>query len=260
MKSLIYYIDRWNSTQTPYLIKNVISAICIFALTCFAVKSGAFEEYTATRACLFAVLMCNIWSGTFNSIALFYSESEYITDDLNKFLSVSTYVVANLLIQLFLCIVEALACTVIFKLFYNYETAGIALDNRNIEYSITFFLILISADMLGFLVGMLIKNITSAMSIIPIILIIQFLFSGCLFELEGILRTFAKFTTAKWGFAALGAITNLNSYLPSDTKNELFEYSSTHVIYCWKQLFLLAVVCFVGSGILLYGRINKYDK
>lgn len=256
MKNLIYYIDRWNSTQVPYLIKNIVSGICIFVLTCFAVKSGAFEEYTATKACLFAVLMCNIWSGTFNSIALFYSESDYITDDLNKFLSVRTYVIANLLIQLFLCLVESVTCTVVFKIFYHYDAVGLAVKNRNMEYSITFFLILISADMLGFLVGMIIKNITSAMSIIPIILIVQFLFSGCLFELEGILQIFARFTTAKWGFAALGAITNLNSYLPPGSENGLFEYSATYIFYCWKQLILLAVVCFVGSGILLYIRIN----
>lgn len=257
MRSLVYYIDRWSSTQIPYLVKNIISAICIFALTCFAVKSGAFEEYTATKACLFAVLMCNIWSGTFNSIALFYSESEYITDDLNKFLSVKTYVVANLLIQLLLCLVEALTCTMLFKLFYNYDATGIVFENKSMEYSVTFFLILISADILGFLVGMIIKNITSAMSIIPIILIVQFLFSGCLFDLEGILLTFARFTTAKWGFAALGAITNLNAYLPAGAENSLFEYSANYIFYCWQQLLLLTAICFVGSGFLLYLRINK---
>ena len=122
MRDLIYYISRWNSTNAGYLQKNVLSSVGIFALACYATKSGVFEVYSSTRTCLFSILMCNVWSGTFNSIALFYSESEYVTDDLNKFLSVKTYVIANLIIQLFLCLVESALSIVLFELFYDYWT------------------------------------------------------------------------------------------------------------------------------------------
>ena len=260
MRNLIYYINRWTSTQVPYLIKNLLSVVCILTLTCFAVRSGAFEEYAATRACLFAILMCNIWSGTFNSIAMFYSESDYLLDDLNKFLSVKVYVFSNFLIQVFLCLIEALVSTVIFNAFYDYDPTGIIFENKSIEYAITFFLILCSADMLGFLVGMTIRNITSAMSIIPIILIVQFLFSGCLFELEGILNKLANFTTAKWGFSALGSITNLNHYLPPGSESDLFECSLPFIVSCWQQLSLISIICFIGAGGLLYIRINRSNN
>ena len=142
-----------------YLIKNICSALLIFLLTCLAVKKGSFESYSETKACLFALLMCNVWSGTFNSIALFFSESEYMVDDLKKIISVRTYVIANLLIQVFLCVVEALVCTVALDIMHNIDTIGLVFDNIYLDYFITFFLVLISADMLGFLVGMFIENI-----------------------------------------------------------------------------------------------------
>ena len=81
MKGLVYYLERWCSTNIPYIIKNVITSAFIFGFACNAVKDGAFEVYGSTKSCLFTLLMCTIWSGIFNSIALFYSESEYVLDD-----------------------------------------------------------------------------------------------------------------------------------------------------------------------------------
>lgn len=78
--------------------------------------------------------------------------------------------------QTFICLIEAMICIAVFNGFYDYSEQGI-IFNRNIEYFITFFSILISADMLGFAIGMVVTNIASAMSVIPIILIVQFLFS-----------------------------------------------------------------------------------
>lgn len=260
MRTLVYYITRWNQTNLGYLIKNICSACIIFLVTCIAVKKGSFENFTETKACLFALLMCNVWSGIFNSIALFFSESDYMVDDLRKFLSVRTYIVANLIIQTFLCLIESLVCTVVFVILYDIELEGLVFQNVYFDYTITFFLVLISSDMLGFLVGMFIQNIGSAMSVIPMILIVQFLFSGCLFELDGLMGRIAIITSAKWGFAALGAITDLNSYLPPNIQYALFEHDSGYVFQCWQQLGMIAIACFVGASAALYFLMNSYDR
>lgn len=260
MRKLIYHIIRWNLTNMEYLVKNICSACLIFFVTCIAVKKGAFESYSETKACLFALLMCNVWSGTFNSIALFFSESEYMIDDLKKFLSVRTYVFANLIIQAFLCLIEALVCTVLLVLVYKIKNSGLVFSNIYLDYFVTFYLVLLSADMLGFCVGMLIKNIGSAMSVIPLILIVQFLFSGCLFDLEGLMSKVAIVTSAKWGFAALGAITNLNSYLPEGMELSLFEQTSSYVVQCWQQLGIITAICFIGAAAILYFRMNQYNQ
>lgn len=253
------YIWRWICTRAADLLKNTLMTVGIMIVTCYAVQKDVFSTYSATKACLFSVLMCCIWSGLFNSIALFYSERDYLPDDLNKFLHVRTYVAANFTIQLFLCLVEAIVSAVVFFLFFDYSAEGIVFGNRTADFAITYFLIMMSADMLGFLVGMLIDSITSIMTIVPVILIAQLLLSGCLFDLSGILEKAANFTTARWGFYSLGAIADLNSMLPDGAKLDIFRSDVRYVLYCWKYLILLTVICTFLSGILLYIKVNRKD-
>lgn len=261
MRSLIYYIERWNITKTSYLIKNVISSALIFCFACYAVRDGVFETYADTKSCLFAVLMCAIWSGIFNSIALFYSESDYTTDDLNKILTVKTYVMANVIVQAGLCIVEGIVDCALFHYWFDYGAEGIYFSDAGFDYAVTFVLVIFSADMLGFATGMLVKDITSAMTLIPALLIAQFLFSGCLFSLEGLLRSLAKFTTARWGFSALGSIADLNDLMlttsPVSDTSSLFETTRDNLVSCWTHLLVLSVCCCLIAGILLYRKLNS---
>lgn len=263
MKGLVYYLERWCSTNIPYIIKNVITSAFIFGFACNAVKDGAFEVYGSTKSCLFTLLMCTIWSGIFNSIALFYSESEYVLDDLDKLISVRDYVIANFIIQVVLCIIQGIVSTTIFVLFFDFNFKGVLFHNPNFDFLITFILVAISADMLGFATGMLVKNITSAMALIPILLIAQFLFSGCLFELKGFIKPFAKYTTAQWGYSALGSISRLNDLMlkvsPELKIDSMFEATKNNLINDWKYLILLTIICLFVSGILLYKKVN-YDE
>ena len=152
MLDFIDYIRRWLSTKVANLAGNAVMTAFIFFITCLAVKKNVFETFSATKACLFSVLMCGIWSGLFNSIALFYSERGYILDDFSKFLKVRTYISANVCIQTILCLMEAVVSTAAFRFFFDYSNKGTVFTNRTIEYFVTFFLIMFSADMLGFLV------------------------------------------------------------------------------------------------------------
>ena len=254
------YIRRWISTKALNLAQNTAMTAGIMFITCLAVKKDVFSTFGATKACLFSVLMCCIWSGLFNSIALFYSEREYLPDDLSKFLHVHTYVAANFTIQFFLCVVEAMVSAVVFSLFFHFDSECIVLGNRSIDFFLTFFLITMSADMLGLLVGMLISNINSIMTIVPVILIAQLLLSGCLFDLEGIMEKAANFTPARWGFYALGSTADLNSMLPDGAKLDIFRFEARYVLYCWSLLLLLTVICTFLSGILLYFKVNHKES
>lgn len=254
------YIWRWIWTKAFNLVKSAIMALVIMAVTCLTVKKDVFTTFAATKACLFAVLMCCIWSGLFNSIALFFSERDYMPDDLSKFLHVRTYVAANFTIQFFLCVLEATVSAVVFSLFFHYDNECIIIGNRSFEFFLTFFLITISADMLGFLVGMMIKDLNSIMTCVPVILIAQLLLSGCLFDLEGPMKTAAIITTAKWGFYALGTTANLNSMLPDGAKLDIFRFESRYLMYCWTMLVLLTVICTFLSGIVLYVKVNRKEN
>ena len=134
------------------------------------------------------------------------------------------------------------------------------MTSRTIEYLVTFFLILFSADMLGFAAGLMIKKISSIMSAIPVILVAQLLFSGCLFELNDHLERLAYITTAKWGFYSLGSISDLNSMLPPGMENTKFRPEFEYITYCWKYMILLSVFLILFSGTVLYFKVNKKEN
>lgn len=256
----IDYIRRWLSTKWRNLVINIMIAGIITFFTCLAVKKDVFETYAATKTCLFSVLMCNTWSGLFNTIALFFSEKSYLLDDLNKFLNVRTYVLANCLIQLVLCIVESSVSTLIFSLFFQYEKKGIIFTNRSMDFLLCFFMITICADMLGFCVGLLIDKITSIMTAIPVILISHLLLSGCLFDLSGVMAKAAVFIPAHWGFYALGSVADLNSFLPYGATSHVFRNDGSYVAYCLSFLLLMTVIFILLSGIILYKKVNQTES
>ena len=254
------YMRRWIMTKAGNLLGNIVMTTIIMVITCFAVRKDVFDLYEPTKACLFAVLMCAIWSGLFNSIALFYSERDYLPDDLSKFLRVRTYVAVNFTIQFILCLAEAALSAIIFSLFFDYSSRGLFLGNSTADLTATFFLIMLSMDMLGLLVGMLIDSITSIMTVIPVILIAQMLLSGCLFELNVLLEKIAVITTAHWGFYAFAAIADLNRLLPDGLKKDVYQHDARYVLYCWIFLILLTFICTFVSGILLYVKVNRKDS
>lgn len=260
MVDFIDYIRRWISTKASNLLGNTIMTAAIITVTCYAVQKDVFESYSATKACLFSVLMCCIWCGLFNSIALFYSERDYLLDDLDKYLPVRTYVSANFFIQFFLSAVESVVCAFVFSLFFDFSSSGYIMGNRSLDFCVTFFLITLSADMLGFLMGMLINSITSIMTIIPVILISQLLLSGCLFDLHGVMEDAANITTARWGFYALGSIADLNSLLMPGQELSIFHADPAYIMYCWRYLFLLILICSLLSGIMLYFKMNRVEN
>ncbi len=75
----------------------------------------------------------------------------------------------------------------------------------------TIFFITYCADMLALLVSAIAKTTTSAMTIMPFLLIIQLLFSGSVFELPKEAEAFTNLTATKWGVTALCSQGNYNS-------------------------------------------------
>lgn len=268
MKFYRLYKERWFTTNYSMFWKNLVSSVFVFGLCCYAVKEDVFVTYEATKSACFSCLMALIWSGIFNSIGLYNAEADYTNDALNKSLPLSVYMLGSLSVQLRLCLIQAIACTAIFTGFFDYGKEGLVLPFSAIDYGITFFLILISADMLGLALGTFVNSIGTALSVIPVALIAQFLLSGSLFELSGVLEYVSKFTSAKFGFEAFGSIANLNDeslpltisqIYPQIIKqaNDLFDYSASYVVSCWGHLLLLGILAFVLSFLSLFIKINK---
>ena len=80
-----------------------------------------------------------------------------------------------------------------------------------LDIGISLFLITYCADMMSLMVSAFVRNTTTAMTIMPFLLIFQLVFSGAFFQLDGISTKITNFTVAKWGLTALCSQGDYNS-------------------------------------------------
>lgn len=105
------------------------------------------------------------------------------------------------------------------------------------------------------------------MVIAPFLLILQLLFSGVIFELEGIGKRIADITISKWSIGAYGTIANLNSLdlkmqeefpMIEHETEALYKFAESNLMEKWAVLAVMLLVCLIVSGVILR-RVAK-DK
>lgn len=262
------YNERWNCTNRMLLLLKIFFTAIVFFICCWAVNKDMFVTYDATKSGLFSIMLSLIWNGLFNSLGLYNTEYLYTNDHLDKSLPLYAYMGGTLWIHIKLCFVQALECITIYFLFFEFNQKSVVFHIIFLDYFCTFYLIIISSDMLGLAVGICVNSINSVLTVIPIVLVAQLILSGCLFEFDGgVIEYISNFTIARYGFSALGSIANLNSddlplkistYYPQVVKqaSDLFNCSRTYVCDCWRNLFLLMISSFLIAGLFLYVKIN----
>ncbi|MBR4941099.1 MAG: ABC transporter permease, partial [Clostridia bacterium] len=160
-----------------------------------------------------------IWIGIFNSIQVICKERAIIKREHRTGLHISAYVTSHLVYQGILCLAEALIMMGLSLIFLKYPTYSL-LGLSQVEFFITYFLVIFAADTLGLAISSVVKTPAVAMTVMPFILIIQLVFSGALFSLAGPLKYISYATISRWGLNATCISADYNE-LESKEKAEL---------------------------------------
>lgn len=86
---------------------------------------------------------------------------------------------------------------------FNYP--GIVTGYASADYLITLFIITLSADMIALFVSCIVRNPTTAMTVVPFMLIFQLVFAGTFFLLPGRIEPLTNLTLSHWGINSLCA-------------------------------------------------------
>lgn len=188
-----------------------MSAI-IAGLVSFAVGSNLFKTMEGTLTGTFALACICIWNGFFNSIQVICRERAIIKREHRSGLHISSYVLAHMIYQAFICICQVIitiAICLATNIVFPKETLLFSIPY--IDFCITMFLITYCADMLALMISAIAKTTTTAMTVMPFLLIVQLVFSGGFFSLPDSAEPLTDFTIAKWGLISLCAQGNYNS-------------------------------------------------
>ncbi len=194
--------------------KVLIFAGAISLILSLVLRGSIFVLKEGTRSGFFAIISSCVWIGIFNSIQNICRERAIIKREHRTGLHITSYVAAHMLFQALVCLIQALIMTLIYDLILPFPARGLVFGSFFIDLFITFFLVLYSSDVLGLAISAMVKNTTAAMTVMPIVLIFQLIFSGTVFPLTGLAKSFSNITIAKWGQRILCVEANLNE-IPS---------------------------------------------
>lgn len=255
-------------SQTRNLIISLLFPLGAAAVTVWIAGENMFVNMESTKSAAFILVCAAIWGGLFNSIQVIVKERKNIKRDyVSGALRIGCYTASRALVQMVLCLIQsAVLCLSFWGVEYFYDNtlpeSGILFDWVMIEYYITVFLIMYAADTMGLCISCIVKNEQLASQLSPYILIVQLLFSGVLFAMEGAASAVSGLMLSRWGMEALGSISNLNDLplrlqaefpmIPHEA-DDAFLSTTGHLLMVWLVLLLFVLVPLFLGNFALHG-------
>ena len=241
---------------------NFVSSAIIIFLVCTATSDDMFDEIVATRQGCFALVCACIWVGLFNSIQSIVRERGIIKREHRTGLNIGSYIIAHVIYEALMCGIETFII-IGFTLVHNnshlpYDGLVFSME---MDMFITLFLVTFSSDLLAMIISCLVRKETTAMTIMPFVLMVQLIMSGLLFELGTITEKISHLTISKWGLDALTSIANTTKSVKQGYRAmELTGADPTaeNLMHLWMILMLFAVMYTIIS-IAILSQVDR-DK
>lgn len=249
------------------LLISLLFPFMAAGITVWIAGKDMFENMESTKSACFILVCAAIWGGLFNSIQTIVKERKSIRRDyVSGALRIGCYTTSRAIIQLVLCAFQsAVLCLSFYGVHWAYgnelPAQGLIFGSAMLEYYITIFLIVFAADTMGLCISCIVKNEQLASQMSPYILIVQLLFSGVLFAMEGAASSVSAIMLSRWGMEALGSISDLNGLplrlqqefpmIPHEA-DEAFLYTAEHLREVWLILLVFVVVPLILGNFALH--------
>ena len=203
LRGFIYQSD-WKVMPLAALIAGLVSMV---------VKRDFFLTMEGTIKGAFALTCVGIWNGCFNSIQVVCRERDIIKREHRSGLHISAYIFAHMVYQAGLCLLQTIITL------YVCKTTGMQFpDGKSLftpwlvaDIGITIFLITFASDMLSLWVSCITRSTTTAMTVMPFILIFQLVFSGGIFTLPSWAVKVSAISISNYGLKCIATQADYNS-------------------------------------------------
>lgn len=241
----------------------------LLALLISIVADGEqFKQYEMTKSLLFALSCSAFWVGMLNAIQEICKERTILKREYMTGLSLSSYISSKIMVLGVLCLIQSFCIVTVFSLCVGLPSKGV-MGMPYIELFITAFITAIASTAMGLFVSSLFTNADRAMTVAPLLLMPQILFSGLIFKLEGATEGISWLAVCRWSMEGFGTTANLNKLelrahqeepalkqlLPHD-KEAFFDFEPEHLLKAWVILIVFTFL-FLALARLVLGKIGK---
>lgn len=261
------------------LLLLLLQAPILGLLISFVADGTQFDQLEMTKSLLFALSCSAFWVGTLNSIQEICKERVILRREYMTGLRLDSYILSKLLVMGIICMVQAFLLTLVFVISVGSPGDGVFLP-AVLEIFLVIFFTAFAATAMGLFVSSLFKNADRAMTVAPLLLMPQLLFSGLLFKLSGATEAVSWFVVCRFSMEGLGTTANLNkleskmeqlfkdegmydAIISRDKKffdhaEDFFDYEVGHFLFAVLMLIIFVAVFSALSGIVL--RNIKKDR
>lgn len=241
------------------LMLLLIQAPVLALLISFVADGKQYDQYEMTKSLLFALSCSAFWIGMLNAIQEICKERTILKREYMTGLSLSSYITSKIVVLGGLCLLQSLMVVSVFALKIGMPEEGIMI-HPYAEILITTFLTAVASAAMGLFVSALFTNADRAMTVAPILLMPQILFSGLIFKLDGATETISWLAVCRWSMEGYGTTANLNE-LPLRLQQEgimvphevedFFEFTAEHMLTSWGILVIYTLAFLILARIVL---------
>ena len=184
----------------------------IAGLVAFVIRKDFGVSMEGTLKGSFSLTCVAIWNGCFNSIQSVCRERNIVKREHRSGMHISSYIAAHMIYQALICLAQT-AITIYICIFLNvpFPEEGLLLHFSALEIGITIFLISYASDMCSLFISSLVHTTTTAMTVMPFILIFQLVFSGGMMNsLPQWADPVTRFTISSYGVKCLNSQCDYN--------------------------------------------------
>jgi ABC-type multidrug transport system ATPase subunit/pSer/pThr/pTyr-binding forkhead associated (FHA) protein len=226
----------------------VIGAFLWLVATAHAFSGAPDPKRAGDAQSMIFIMGCvAVWFGVINAAREIVKEADIYRRERMANLGILPYVLSKITVLTVLCLIQAGVLLAIVAARTGIPEAGILLPPA-LELFASLFLTAEAAMATGLLLSAISPNEDRAVSLVPLVLIPQIIFSGLVFELKGAAQSISWLTLSRWAIEAMGAVVNLKSLqgkLPPgvDSPVEAFTYSHSvgYLLSRWAVLLVFIV-------------------
>ncbi len=206
---------------------------------------------------LFIMAFAAAMFGIVNGVREIVKEAPIYRRERTVNLGIVPYMFSKIMVLGLLCLIQSAVLVLVVNLAAPIQQ-GIILP-APVEIYITMALTAVAGLMLGLMISAIAPNNDRAVSLIPLLLVPQVIFSGILFKLDGpFLQAFGSLFAVRWGMAAAGSSIGIHGdKIGGDSwtyQGTLFSTNSQtdatlHLLLCW---FVLVAMIFILGGLTAY--------
>ena len=203
----------------------------ITAVVTFVVGGNLFVTQEGTLTGSFALICVCIWNGFFNSIQTVCRERDIIKREHRAGLHMSAYVAAQVIYQFLLCVAQTVITLLICSLTgVRFPAVGVVTPWGILDVGITILLVTYASDMMALMISCIVRTTTTAMTVMPFMLMFQLVFSGGFFALSGFAKKLTVLTISRWGLNGLSAVGRYNELPMVTLWNTIYSFRDVEIM------------------------------